>query len=132
MVVSSLAVFKELLCRIGQEKNGIPHIPKIAEKKNNRYSIPDMPGDVEQMFPREKGNKKLKANTVSGGRNRIRKILDKTRFSILPPKLFRCVGLSWLNSSCSLLELLCIFRHVHAAYFLLLFLFLFKCSKSGS
>ncbi|NXJ31513.1 RPGF6 factor, partial [Ciconia maguari] len=84
----SLTVFKELLCRIGQEKNGIPHIPKIAEKKNNRYSIPDMPGDVEQMFPREKGNKKMKANTVSGGRNRIRKILDKTRFSILPPKLF--------------------------------------------
>lgn len=91
--VSSLTVFKELLCRIGQEKNGIPHIPKIAEKKNNRYSIPDMPGDVEQMFPREKGNKKMKANTVSGGRNRIRKILDKTRFSILPPKLFRFVRL---------------------------------------
>uniref|UniRef100_A0A8B9FZ66 Rap guanine nucleotide exchange factor 6 n=1 Tax=Amazona collaria TaxID=241587 RepID=A0A8B9FZ66_9PSIT len=87
-VKTNIFVFKELLCRIGQEKNGIPHIPKIAEKKNNRYSIPDMPGDVEQMFPREKGNKKLKANTVSGGRNRIRKILDKTRFSILPPKLF--------------------------------------------
>uniref|UniRef100_A0A8C2SYM5 Rap guanine nucleotide exchange factor 6 n=1 Tax=Coturnix japonica TaxID=93934 RepID=A0A8C2SYM5_COTJA len=93
-VKTNIFVFKELLCRIGQEKNGIPHIPKIAEKKNNRYSIPDMPGDVEQMFPREKGNKKLKANTVSGGRNRIRKILDKTRFSILPPKLFRCVGVS--------------------------------------
>uniref|UniRef100_A0A8C0FS62 Rap guanine nucleotide exchange factor 6 n=1 Tax=Bubo bubo TaxID=30461 RepID=A0A8C0FS62_BUBBB len=87
-VKTNIFVFKELLCRIGQEKNGIPHIPKIAEKKNNRYSIPDMPGDMEQMFPREKGNKKLKANTVSGGRNRIRKILDKTRFSILPPKLF--------------------------------------------
>nr|XP_013801388.1 PREDICTED: rap guanine nucleotide exchange factor 6 isoform X5 [Apteryx mantelli mantelli] len=87
-VKTNIFVFKELLCRIGQEKNGIPHIPKIAEKKNNRYSIPDMPGDVEQMFPREKGNKKIKANTVSGGRNRIRKILDKTRFSILPPKLF--------------------------------------------
>lgn len=82
-------VFKELLSRIGQEKNGVPHIPKIAEKKNNRYSIPDIPGDVEQMFPREKANKKMKANTVSGGRNRIKKILDKTRFSILPPKLFR-------------------------------------------
>lgn len=82
-------MFKELLSRIGQEKNGVPHIPKIAEKKNNRYSIPDIPGDVEQMFPREKGNKKMKANTVSGGRNRIKKILDKTRFSILPPKLFR-------------------------------------------
>ncbi|KAJ7426954.1 Rap guanine nucleotide exchange factor 6 [Willisornis vidua] len=87
-VKTNIFVFKELLCRIGQEKNGIPHIPKIAEKKNNRYSIPDMPGDVEQMFPREKGNKKMKANTVSGGRNRIRKILDRTRFSILPPKRF--------------------------------------------
>ncbi|KAI1234064.1 hypothetical protein IHE44_0003774 [Lamprotornis superbus] len=87
-VKTNIFVFKELLCRIGQEKNGIPHIPKIAEKRTNRYSIPDMPGDVEQILPREKGNKKMKANTVSGGRNRIRKILDKTRFSILPPKLF--------------------------------------------
>uniref|UniRef100_A0A670K7W2 Rap guanine nucleotide exchange factor 6 n=1 Tax=Podarcis muralis TaxID=64176 RepID=A0A670K7W2_PODMU len=87
-VKTNIFVFKELLSRIGQEKNGVPHIPKIAEKKNNRYSIPDIPGDVEQMFPREKGNKKIKANTVSGGRNRIKKILDKTRFSILPPKLF--------------------------------------------
>ncbi|KAJ6667961.1 hypothetical protein lerEdw1_016282 [Lerista edwardsae] len=87
-VKTNIFVFKELLSRIGQEKNGVPHIPKIAEKKNNRYSIPDIPGDVEQMFPREKGNKKMKANTVSGGRNRIKKILDKTRFSILPPKLF--------------------------------------------
>nr|XP_056710278.1 rap guanine nucleotide exchange factor 6 isoform X6 [Euleptes europaea] len=87
-VKTNIFVFKELLSRIGQEKNGVPHIPKIAEKKNNRYSIPDIPGDVEQMFPREKGSKKIKANTVSGGRNRIKKILDKTRFSILPPKLF--------------------------------------------
>ncbi|XP_023955950.1 rap guanine nucleotide exchange factor 6 isoform X9 [Chrysemys picta bellii] len=87
-VKTNIFVFKELLSRIGQEKNGVPHIPKIAEKKSNRYSIPDMPGDMEQMFPCEKGNKKIKANTVSGGRNRIRKILDKTRFSILPPKLF--------------------------------------------
>ncbi|XP_074865415.1 rap guanine nucleotide exchange factor 6 isoform X2 [Carettochelys insculpta] len=87
-VKTNIFVFKELLSRIGQEKNGIPHIPKIAEKKSNRYSIPDMPGDMEQIFPCEKGNKKIKANTVSGGRNRIRKILDKTRFSILPPKLF--------------------------------------------
>uniref|UniRef100_A0A670YH76 Rap guanine nucleotide exchange factor 6 n=1 Tax=Pseudonaja textilis TaxID=8673 RepID=A0A670YH76_PSETE len=87
-VKTNIFVFKELLSRIGQEKNGVPHIPKIAEKKNNRYSIPDIPGDVEQMFPREKANKKMKANTVSGGRNRIKKILDKTRFSILPPKLF--------------------------------------------
>ncbi|KAE8613963.1 hypothetical protein XENTR_v10007939 [Xenopus tropicalis] len=88
-VKTNIFVFKELLNRIGQEKkNGVPHIPKIAEKKNNRYSIPDLPNDVEQMFPRDRASKKMKANTVSGGRNRIRKILDKTRFSILPPKPF--------------------------------------------
>nr|XP_033782847.1 rap guanine nucleotide exchange factor 6 isoform X2 [Geotrypetes seraphini] len=88
-VKTNIFVFKELLSRIGQEKkNGMPHIPKIAEKKNNRYSIPDLPADMEQVFPRDKGSKKIKANTVSGGRNRIRKILDKTRFSILPPKPF--------------------------------------------
>nr|XP_015204990.1 PREDICTED: rap guanine nucleotide exchange factor 6 isoform X4 [Lepisosteus oculatus] len=89
-VKTNIFVFKELLSRIVHEKkNGIPHIPKIQEKKGNRYSIPDLPGDMEQMFPTEKGNKKIKANTVSGGRNKIRKILDKTRFSILPPKPFR-------------------------------------------
>ncbi|KAM4749509.1 rap guanine nucleotide exchange factor 6-like [Rhinophrynus dorsalis] len=88
-VKTNIFVFKELLNRIGQEKrNGVPHIPKIAEKKNNRFSIPDLPPDMEQMFSQEKGSKKMKANTVSGGRNRIRKILDKTRFSILPPKPF--------------------------------------------
>lgn len=81
-------VFKELLSRTEQEKSGVPHIPKIAEKKSNRHSIQDMPGDIEQTS-QERGNKKVKANTVSGGRNKIRKILDKTRFSILPPKLFR-------------------------------------------
>ncbi|XP_066572987.1 rap guanine nucleotide exchange factor 6 isoform X2 [Amia ocellicauda] len=88
-VKTNIFVFKELLSRLLHEKkNGVPHIPKIQEKKGNRYSIPDLPGDVEQMFPTEKGNKKMKANTVSGGRNKIRKILDKTRFSILPPKPF--------------------------------------------
>ncbi|XP_072486070.1 rap guanine nucleotide exchange factor 6 isoform X6 [Notamacropus eugenii] len=87
-IKTNIFVFKELISRTKQDKNGVPHIPKIAEKKNNRYSIPDMPGDMEQIFPQEKGNKKIKANTVSGGRNKIRKILDKTRFSILPPKLF--------------------------------------------
>ncbi|XP_068947924.1 rap guanine nucleotide exchange factor 6 isoform X7 [Petaurus breviceps papuanus] len=87
-IKTNIFVFKELISRTKQEKNGVPHIPKIAEKKSNRYSIPDMPGDMEQMFPQDKGNKKIKANTVSGGRNKIRKILDKTRFSILPPKLF--------------------------------------------
>ncbi|XP_053319287.1 rap guanine nucleotide exchange factor 6 isoform X3 [Spea bombifrons] len=88
-VKTNIFVFKELLSRICQEKKcGVPHVPKIAEKKSNRYSIPDLPVDMEHMFPRDKANKKIKANTVSGGRNRIRKILDKTRFSILPPKPF--------------------------------------------
>ncbi|XP_078086952.1 rap guanine nucleotide exchange factor 6 isoform X9 [Mustelus asterias] len=94
-VKTNIFVFKELLNRLMQEKkNGVPHIPKIAEKKGNRYSHPDLHRDVEQMFPSEKGNKKIKANTVSGGRNKIRKILDKTRFSILPPKPFSDAGMS--------------------------------------
>ncbi|XP_005350118.1 rap guanine nucleotide exchange factor 6 isoform X13 [Microtus ochrogaster] len=92
-VKTNIFVFKELLSRTEQEKSGIPHIPKIAEKKSNRHSIQDVPGDLEQTS-QEKGNKKVKANTVSGGRNKIRKILDKTRFSILPPKLFSDGGLS--------------------------------------
>ncbi|XP_028631700.1 rap guanine nucleotide exchange factor 6 isoform X2 [Grammomys surdaster] len=92
-VKTNIFVFKELLSRTEQEKLGVPHIPKIAEKKSNRHSIQDVPGDIEQA-PQEKGNKKIKANTVSGGRNKIRKILDKTRFSILPPKLFSDGGLS--------------------------------------
>nr|XP_058134057.1 rap guanine nucleotide exchange factor 6 isoform X8 [Dasypus novemcinctus] len=92
-VKTNIFVFKELLSRTEQEKAGIPHIPKIAEKKSNRHSIQDVPGDIEQTS-QEKGNKKVKANTVSGGRNKIRKILDKTRFSILPPKLFSDGGLS--------------------------------------
>ncbi|XP_059772992.1 rap guanine nucleotide exchange factor 6 isoform X7 [Balaenoptera ricei] len=92
-VKTNIFVFKELLTRTEQEKSGVPHIPKIAEKKSNRHSIQDVPGDIEQTS-QEKGNKKIKANTVSGGRNKIRKILDKTRFSILPPKLFSDVGLS--------------------------------------
>ncbi|XP_051869214.1 rap guanine nucleotide exchange factor 6 isoform X2 [Pristis pectinata] len=94
-VKTNIFVFKELLNRLMQEKkNGVPHIPKIAEKKGNRYSHPDLHRDVEQMFPSEKSNKKMKANTVSGGRNKIRKILDKTRFSILPPKPFSDAGVS--------------------------------------
>ncbi|XP_044914613.1 rap guanine nucleotide exchange factor 6 isoform X5 [Prionailurus viverrinus] len=92
-VKTNIFVFKELLSRTEQEKYGVPHIPKIAEKKSNRHSIQDVPGDIEQTS-QEKGNKKIKANTVSGGRNKIRKILDKTRFSILPPKLFSDGGLS--------------------------------------
>ncbi|XP_035552756.1 rap guanine nucleotide exchange factor 6 isoform X3 [Canis lupus baileyi] len=92
-VKTNIFVFKELLSRTEQEKSGVPHIPKIAEKKSNRHSIQDVPGDIEHTS-QEKGNKKIKANTVSGGRNKIRKILDKTRFSILPPKLFSDGGLS--------------------------------------
>ncbi|XP_004609893.2 rap guanine nucleotide exchange factor 6 isoform X3 [Sorex araneus] len=92
-VKTNIFVFKELLSRTEQEKTGILHIPKIAEKKSNRHSIQDVPGDIEPTS-QEKGNKKVKANTVSGGRNKIRKILDKTRFSILPPKLFSDGGLS--------------------------------------
>ncbi|XP_037835016.1 rap guanine nucleotide exchange factor 6 isoform X4 [Kryptolebias marmoratus] len=88
-VKTNIFVFKELLSRIKHEKkNGGPHIPKIQEKKSNRFSIPDLPGDME--FPTDhKSTRKMKANTVSGGRNKIRKMLEKTRFSILPPKPFR-------------------------------------------
>ncbi|GLD67072.1 rap guanine nucleotide exchange factor 6 isoform X1, partial [Lates japonicus] len=87
-VKTNIFVFKELLSRIVHEKkNGGPHIPKIQEKKGNRFSIPDLPGDME--FPTDhKSTRKMKANTVSGGRNKIRKMLEKTRFSILPPKPF--------------------------------------------
>ncbi|XP_072562328.1 rap guanine nucleotide exchange factor 6 isoform X12 [Paramormyrops kingsleyae] len=86
-VKTNIFVFKELMGRVQHEKkNGSPHVPKIQEKKSNRFSIPDLPGDLE--FPTDKSHKKMKANTVSGGRNKIRKILDKTRFSILPPKPF--------------------------------------------
>ncbi|XP_049642666.1 rap guanine nucleotide exchange factor 6 isoform X3 [Suncus etruscus] len=92
-VKTNIFVFKELLSRTEQEKTGVLHIPKIAEKKSNRHSIQDVPGDIEPTS-QEKGNKKIKANTVSGGRNKIRKILDRTRFSILPPKLFSDGGLS--------------------------------------
>uniref|UniRef100_A0A3B4AG38 Uncharacterized protein n=1 Tax=Periophthalmus magnuspinnatus TaxID=409849 RepID=A0A3B4AG38_9GOBI len=92
-VKTNIFVFKELLSRVVHEKkNGVPHIPKIQEKKGNRFSIPDLPGDME--FPTDhKSTRKMKANTVTGGRNRIRKMLEKTRFSILPPKPFSDGGL---------------------------------------
>ncbi|XP_072231290.1 rap guanine nucleotide exchange factor 6-like isoform X3 [Leuresthes tenuis] len=92
-VKTNIFVFKELLSRIVHEKkNGGPHIPKIQEKKGNRFSIADLPGDME--FPTDhKSTRKMKANTVSGGRNKIRKMLEKTRFSILPPKPFSDGGL---------------------------------------
>ncbi|XP_052443681.1 rap guanine nucleotide exchange factor 6 isoform X3 [Carassius gibelio] len=93
-VKTNIFVFKELQSRVRNEKkNGGPHIPKIQERKSNRFSIPDLPGDLE--FPSDsKSRKKLKANTVSGGRNKIRKMLEKTRFSILPPKPFSDSGMS--------------------------------------
>ncbi|KAJ8266884.1 hypothetical protein GJAV_G00135780 [Gymnothorax javanicus] len=88
-VKTNIFVFKELLSRLSQEKkNGVPHVPKIQEKKGNRYSIPDLPGDIEFPAADSKAHKKAKANTVSGGRNKIRRILLNTRFSILPPKPF--------------------------------------------
>ncbi|XP_051903561.1 rap guanine nucleotide exchange factor 6-like isoform X7 [Hippocampus zosterae] len=88
-VKTNIFVFKELLSRITHEKkNGGPHLPKIQEKKGNRFSIPDLPGDME-FASDHKATRKMKANTVSGGRNKIRKMLEKTRFSILPPKPFR-------------------------------------------
>ena len=90
--VSSL-VFKELLTRLSEEKrNGAPHLPKIGDiKKASRYSIPDLAVDVEQVIGLEKVNKKSKANTV-GGRNKLKKILDKTRISILPQKPYKWVS----------------------------------------
>ncbi|XP_030649713.1 rap guanine nucleotide exchange factor 6 [Chanos chanos] len=85
-VKTNIFVFKELLSRIQLErKNSGPHIPKIQEKKGNRLSIPDLPGDME-FDTDSKSHKKMKANTVSGSRSKIRKMLGKTRFSILPPK----------------------------------------------
>ncbi|XP_043996313.1 rap guanine nucleotide exchange factor 6-like isoform X7 [Gambusia affinis] len=92
-VKTNIFVFKELLSRIMHEKkNGGPHIPKIQEKKGNRFSIADFSGDIE--FPTDsKSTRKMKANTVSGGRNKIRRMLEKTRFSILPPKPFSDGGL---------------------------------------
>lgn len=85
-------VFKELLARLSEEKrNGAPHLPKIGDiKKASRYSIPDLAVDVEQVIGLEKVTKKSKANTV-GGRNKLKKILDKTRISILPQKPYKWV-----------------------------------------
>uniref|UniRef100_A0A665V9L2 Rap guanine nucleotide exchange factor 2 n=1 Tax=Echeneis naucrates TaxID=173247 RepID=A0A665V9L2_ECHNA len=91
-VKTNLLVFKELLTR----KNGAPHLPKIGDiKKASRYSIPDLAVDVEQVMGLEKVSKKAKTNTV-GGRNKLKKIFDKTLTSILPPKPYNdvCVGQS--------------------------------------
>ncbi|XP_040188461.1 rap guanine nucleotide exchange factor 2 isoform X12 [Rana temporaria] len=89
-VKTNLFVFKELLARMLEEKrNSAPHLPKIGDiKKASRYSIPDLAVDVEQVIGLEKVSKKAKANTV-GGRNKLKKILDKTRISILPQKPYK-------------------------------------------
>uniref|UniRef100_A0A3B3DIT6 Rap guanine nucleotide exchange factor 2 n=1 Tax=Oryzias melastigma TaxID=30732 RepID=A0A3B3DIT6_ORYME len=106
-VKTNLLVFKELLTRPEHDhdtdveddhdrKNGAPHQPKIGDiKKASRHSIPDLAVDVEQVMGLEKASKKAKANTV-GGRNKLKKIFDKTLTSILPPKPYNdvCVGQS--------------------------------------
>uniref|UniRef100_A0A1A7X1N9 Rap guanine nucleotide exchange factor 2 n=1 Tax=Iconisemion striatum TaxID=60296 RepID=A0A1A7X1N9_9TELE len=106
-VKTNLLVFKELLTRpehdhdvdVDEEldrKNGAPHLPKIGDiKKASRYSIPDLAVDVEQVMGLEKASKKAKTNSV-GGRNKLKKIFDKTLTSILPPKPYNdvCVGQS--------------------------------------
>ncbi|XP_018417762.1 PREDICTED: rap guanine nucleotide exchange factor 2 isoform X2 [Nanorana parkeri] len=93
-VKTNLFVFKELLARMLEEKrNSAPHLPKIGDiKKTSRYSIPDLAVDVEQVIGLEKVSKKAKANTV-GGRNKLKKILDKTRISILPQKPYNDIGI---------------------------------------
>ncbi|XP_053258942.1 rap guanine nucleotide exchange factor 2 isoform X5 [Podarcis raffonei] len=93
-VKTNLFVFKELLTRLSEEKrNGAPHLPKIGDiKKASRYSIPDLGVDVEQVIGLEKVTKKSKANTV-GGRNKLKKILDKTRISILPQKPYNDIAI---------------------------------------
>uniref|UniRef100_A0A4W5L082 Rap guanine nucleotide exchange factor 2 n=1 Tax=Hucho hucho TaxID=62062 RepID=A0A4W5L082_9TELE len=93
-VKTNLLVFKELLARPEHDhENGAPaHLPKIGDiKKGSRYSIPDLAVDVEQVMGLEKASKKAKANTV-GGRNKLKKIFDKTLTSILPPKPYNDVG----------------------------------------
>uniref|UniRef100_A0A8C5LTE9 Rap guanine nucleotide exchange factor 2 n=1 Tax=Leptobrachium leishanense TaxID=445787 RepID=A0A8C5LTE9_9ANUR len=93
-VKTNLFVFKELMSRMLEEKrNSAPHLPKIGDiKKASRYSIPDLAVDVEQVIGLEKVSKKGKANTV-GGRNKLKKILDKTRISILPQKPYNDIGI---------------------------------------
>lgn len=84
-----ILVFKKLLTRLSEEKkDGAPHLPKIGDtEKASGYSIPDLAVDVEQVAGLEKANKKSKANTV-GGRNKLKKRLDKTRI-ILPQKPYK-------------------------------------------
>ncbi|MBZ3879309.1 Rap guanine nucleotide exchange factor 2 [Sciurus carolinensis] len=68
--------------------DGAPHLPKIGDtEKASGYSIPDLAVDVEQVAGLGNANKKSKANTV-GGRNKLKKRLDKTRI-ILPQKPYK-------------------------------------------
>ncbi|KAM9449772.1 rap guanine nucleotide exchange factor 2 [Clarias gariepinus] len=92
-VKTNLLVFKELVARIAEErKNGVPHLPKIVDgKKSSRYSVPDLGVDSGVIY-QEKVSKKAKAHTM-GGRNKLMKILDKTRISILPQKPYSDLGL---------------------------------------
>uniref|UniRef100_A0A671M5A9 Rap guanine nucleotide exchange factor 2 n=1 Tax=Sinocyclocheilus anshuiensis TaxID=1608454 RepID=A0A671M5A9_9TELE len=92
-VKTNLLVFKELVARVAEErKNGVPHLPKIGDgKKNSRYSVPEL-GAGSDVIGQEKVSKKVKAHTV-GGRNKLMKILDKTRMSILPQKPYSDLGL---------------------------------------
>ncbi|XP_060791811.1 rap guanine nucleotide exchange factor 6 isoform X3 [Neoarius graeffei] len=92
-VKMNIFVFKELQnCVRHDKKNRALHFPKFHEKRGNRFSIAELPGDLE--LPTDsKSHKKMKANTVSTGRNKIRKMLEKTRFSILPPKPFSNTGI---------------------------------------
>ncbi|CAG08789.1 unnamed protein product [Tetraodon nigroviridis] len=63
-IKTNIFVFKELLSRVLHEKkNGGPHIPKIQEKKGNRFSIPDLPGDMECPLTQEP---RKCSNTVRG------------------------------------------------------------------
>ncbi|XP_027030175.1 rap guanine nucleotide exchange factor 2 isoform X2 [Tachysurus fulvidraco] len=92
-VKTNLLVFKELVARMAEElKNGVPHLPKIGDgKKSPRYSVPDLGVDAG-FVSQEKVSKKAKAHTM-GGRNKLMKILDKTRISILPQKPYSDLGL---------------------------------------
>ncbi|XP_059407865.1 rap guanine nucleotide exchange factor 2-like isoform X2 [Carassius carassius] len=92
-VKTNLLVFKELVARVAEErKNGIPHLPKIGDgKKNSRYSVAELGADSD-LIGQEKVSRKVKAHTV-GGRNKLMKILDKTRMSILPQKPYSDLGI---------------------------------------
>ncbi|XP_051993337.1 rap guanine nucleotide exchange factor 2-like isoform X2 [Xyrauchen texanus] len=92
-VKTNLLVFKELVARVAEErKNGVPHLPRIGDgKKGSRYSVPEL-GASTDLIGQEKVSKKVKAHTM-GGRNKLMKILDKTRMSILPQKPYSDLGL---------------------------------------